>query len=107
MDPDKAFAVQMALEESVLAGTTAYIQCALLYTSSGGERRIRLVLSTLSAVLSPLHSAMNLEPSALRPHRFWIRIPLSIQCLRQPHLQLRRMVHHDPREAFDPPAARI
>lgn len=41
MDPDKAFAVQMSLEESVLTGSVAYVQCALLYTSSSGERRIR------------------------------------------------------------------
>ena len=41
MDPDKAFAVQMTLEESVLQEPVAYIQCALLYTSSNGERRIR------------------------------------------------------------------
>ena len=41
VDPDKAFAVQMTLEESVLQEPVAYIQCALLYTSSNGERRIR------------------------------------------------------------------
>ena len=41
MDPDKAFAIQIAHEESVLATQTAYVQCALLYTSSNGERRIR------------------------------------------------------------------
>ena len=41
VDPDKAFAVQIAHEESVVAGPVAYVQCALLYTSSNGERRIR------------------------------------------------------------------
>ena len=41
VDPDKAFAVQIAHEESVVAGPVAYMQCALLYTSSNGERRIR------------------------------------------------------------------
>lgn len=41
VDPDKAFAVQMAHEESVLNAPQAYMQCALLYTSSQGERRIR------------------------------------------------------------------
>ena len=43
VDPDKAFAVQIAHEESVVAGPVAYMQCALLYTSSNGERRIRCV----------------------------------------------------------------
>ncbi|KAK9811733.1 hypothetical protein WJX72_009241 [[Myrmecia] bisecta] len=42
VDPDKAFAVQIAHEESVLTSPTAYMQCALLYTSSTGERRIRV-----------------------------------------------------------------
>ncbi|KAK9861048.1 hypothetical protein WJX84_009471 [Apatococcus fuscideae] len=42
VDPDKAFAVQMAHEESVLNASQAYMQCALLYTSSQGERRIRV-----------------------------------------------------------------
>jgi len=41
-DPDKTFAVQLALEEAVLTGPAAYVQCALLYTNSDGERRIRV-----------------------------------------------------------------
>ena len=41
VDPDKAFAVQVAHEEGVLTTSAAYMQCALLYTSSSGERRIR------------------------------------------------------------------
>ena len=41
VDPDKAFAVQISHDESVVAGPVAYVQCALLYTSSSGERRIR------------------------------------------------------------------
>ena len=44
MDPDKAFAVQVAHEEGVLTTSAAYMQCALLYTSSSGERRIRCAL---------------------------------------------------------------
>ena len=43
MDPDKAFAVQIQHDESVVSTTKAYVQCALLYTSSFGERRIRCV----------------------------------------------------------------
>ena len=41
MDPDKAFAVQIKHEESVLTGNVAYMQCAVLFSSSNGERRIR------------------------------------------------------------------
>ena len=40
-DPDKSFAVQIAHEENLVSGPVAYVQCALLYTSSNGERRIR------------------------------------------------------------------
>lgn len=45
MDPDKAFAVQVVLEESVVASRVSYVQCALLYTNSNGERRIRCAAS--------------------------------------------------------------
>lgn len=41
VDPDKAFAVQIKHEESVLTGNIAYMQCAVLFSSSNGERRIR------------------------------------------------------------------
>jgi len=51
VDPDKAFAVQVAHEEGVLTTSAAYMQCALLYTSSNGERRIR------RARASPLRGA--------------------------------------------------
>ena len=44
IDPDKAFAVQIAHEENVVTSNVSYIQCALLYTSSSGERRIRSAL---------------------------------------------------------------
>lgn len=47
VDPDKAFAVQIAHEENVVTTNVAYMQCALLYTSSNGERRIRLALFEL------------------------------------------------------------
>lgn len=40
-DPDKTFAVQIAHEETMVSGPVGYVQCALLYTSSNGERRIR------------------------------------------------------------------
>ena len=48
VDPDKAFAVQIQHDESVVTGPVAYVQCALLYTSSNGERRIRRAISHLT-----------------------------------------------------------
>ncbi|KAK9154774.1 hypothetical protein Sjap_002254 [Stephania japonica] len=42
VDCDKAFAAQFALEETLLTTQTVYFQVALLYTSSSGERRIRV-----------------------------------------------------------------
>ena len=53
VDPDKAFAVQIKHEESVLTGSVAYMQCAVLFSSSNGERRIRYVsIARQIAVLS-------------------------------------------------------
>lgn len=42
-DPDKSFAVQISHEETMVQGPVAFVQCALLHTSSNGERRIRWV----------------------------------------------------------------
>eukprot|EP00899_Mesostigma_viride_P004661 jgi/Mesvir1/14196/Mv09651-RA.2 len=42
VDCDKAITVEFGYDEQLLASTTAYLQCALLYTSSSGERRIRV-----------------------------------------------------------------
>lgn len=41
-DSDKAFGVQIALEEQAVTASVAYMQTALLYTTSTGERRIRV-----------------------------------------------------------------
>ncbi|GLJ20808.1 hypothetical protein SUGI_0379320 [Cryptomeria japonica] len=42
VDCDKAFAMQLSLEDTLLTTQTVYFQVALLYTSSLGERRIRV-----------------------------------------------------------------
>ncbi|OVA19902.1 zinc finger protein [Macleaya cordata] len=42
VDCDKAFAMQLSLEDTLLTTQTVYFQVALLYTSSSGERRIRV-----------------------------------------------------------------
>eukprot|EP00252_Welwitschia_mirabilis_P006493 TRINITY_DN17387_c0_g1_i1.p1 TRINITY_DN17387_c0_g1~~TRINITY_DN17387_c0_g1_i1.p1 ORF type:complete len:1038 (+),score=215.63 TRINITY_DN17387_c0_g1_i1:303-3416(+) len=41
-DCDKAFAMQLVLEDTLLTTQTIFFQVALLYTSSSGERRIRV-----------------------------------------------------------------
>ncbi|MBA0687488.1 hypothetical protein Goari_015019, partial [Gossypium aridum] len=42
VDCDKAYAVQLSLEETLLTTQTVYLQAVLLYTASCGERRIRV-----------------------------------------------------------------
>ncbi|XP_022873898.1 protein transport protein Sec24-like At3g07100 [Olea europaea var. sylvestris] len=42
VDCDKAYAAQLSLEETLLTTQSVYFQVALLYTSSSGERRIRV-----------------------------------------------------------------
>ncbi|XP_017695952.2 protein transport protein Sec24-like At3g07100 [Phoenix dactylifera] len=42
VDCDKAFAMQLSLEDTLMTTQTVYFQVALLYTSSSGERRIRV-----------------------------------------------------------------
>eukprot|EP00250_Pteridium_aquilinum_P016949 c23383_g1_i2 orf=480-4016(-) len=54
VDCDKAFAMQLTLEETLLTSQTAYFQSALLYTSSNGERRIRV-----HTAAAPLASDLN------------------------------------------------
>ncbi|OIV91078.1 hypothetical protein TanjilG_17038 [Lupinus angustifolius] len=42
VDCDKAFAMQLSLDEALLTTQTMYFQVVLLYTASCGERRIRI-----------------------------------------------------------------
>ncbi|CAM6099065.1 unnamed protein product [Calypogeia fissa] len=42
VDVDKTFAMQLTLEDTLLTSPTVYFQVAVLYTSSSGERRIRV-----------------------------------------------------------------
>ncbi|KAG5514504.1 hypothetical protein RHGRI_035799 [Rhododendron griersonianum] len=50
VDCDKAFAIQMTLEETLLTMQTVYFQVALLFTSSSGERRIRVHTAAVPVV---------------------------------------------------------
>ncbi|GIL72053.1 hypothetical protein Vretimale_545 [Volvox reticuliferus] len=60
-DPDKAFAMEIAHEESVVQPGMAYVQCALLYTNSNGERRIRVHTMAVPVVseLSDLYNVTD------------------------------------------------
>lgn len=55
VDPDKTFAVQLGLEDSVVTSRMTYVQCALLYTNSNGERRIRVHTMALPVVTDLAH----------------------------------------------------
>ncbi|RZC77573.1 hypothetical protein C5167_001743 [Papaver somniferum] len=50
VDCDKAFTMQLALEETLLTAQTVYFQVALLYTTSSGERRIRVHTAAVPVV---------------------------------------------------------
>lgn len=50
VDCDKAFAMQLSLEETLLTTPTVYFQVALLYTASTGERRIRVHTAAVPVV---------------------------------------------------------
>ncbi|KAG0585748.1 hypothetical protein KC19_2G035200 [Ceratodon purpureus] len=61
VDCDKAFAMQLVLEDTLLSTQTVYFQVALLYTSSTGERRIRVHTMATPVVneLSELYRAAD------------------------------------------------
>ncbi|KAE8708353.1 Protein transport protein Sec24-like [Hibiscus syriacus] len=50
VDCDKAYAMQLSLEETLLTTQTVYFQVALLYTASCGERRIRVYTAAAPVV---------------------------------------------------------
>ncbi|XWS11313.1 hypothetical protein CRYUN_Cryun38cG0072800 [Craigia yunnanensis] len=50
VDCDKAYAMQLTLEETLLTTQTVYFQVALLYTASCGERRIRVHTAAVPVV---------------------------------------------------------
>lgn len=73
VDPDKAFAVSISHDETVVQGPVAYMQCALLYTSSTGERRIRWVAS----LQATLHSESSMCCMRARPENLSLRLLLA------------------------------
>lgn len=63
VDADKAFGIQLGLSDSVLGSQHVSIQCALLYTTSFGERRIRSLTQcyTVSSSLADLFRFADVE----------------------------------------------
>jgi protein transport protein SEC24 len=66
VSPDQSFAVQMSHEEGPLTGGVAYTQCALLFTTSRGERRIRVstLATPIVADLGEMYRAADGDASA-------------------------------------------
>ena len=63
VDCDKAISVDLRYEEKLADGQDAFVQCALLYTTTAGERRIRVHTMALpvSSVLGNVFRASDLE----------------------------------------------
>lgn len=68
---DDTLVAQLALEDSVVAGGQVYVQCAVLYTNSQSERRIRvhtLALPVVAGVYELLESSDSLACASAPPH---------------------------------------
>ena len=63
IDEDKSFAVEIAHEENALTAPTCCMQAALLYTTSSGERRIRVhtVQLPVTSGLNALYEAADID----------------------------------------------
>jgi len=63
VDADKAFGITLALEENALTSTHVAVQSALLYTTSEGERRIRVSTACVPVVASvaELHKLVDVD----------------------------------------------
>lgn len=66
VDEDKTFAVEIGHEENALTNPTCCMQAALLYTTSSGERRIRVHTIELQVTsgLNALHEAADVDACA-------------------------------------------
>jgi hypothetical protein len=63
VDCDKAISVDLRYEDKLTDGSEAYLQCALLYTTVSGQRRIRVhtLAVPVSSVLGNVFRACDLE----------------------------------------------
>ena len=66
VDSDKAYAVQFAFDESTLGDGPFCLQVALLYTTTGGERRIRVhtIASPVTKSLMDLYMSVDASATA-------------------------------------------
>lgn len=64
-DCDKAFCAELEYEEPQLAATQVHVQSALLYTSSNGERRIRVHNLNVPVTANPAEVYANADCEAL------------------------------------------
>eukprot|EP01018_Ginkgo_biloba_P004601 Gb_11357 [translate_table: standard] len=65
VDCDKAFGMQLSLEDTLLTTQTAYFQVALLYTCSSGERRIRVHTMAIPVVAELGEMYRNADAGAI------------------------------------------
>jgi hypothetical protein len=63
--PPQSFSVEITHEETLVTGQVAYLQAALLYTSSSGERRIRVHTLALPVVAGARRRAAPQHPRLL------------------------------------------
>ena len=63
VDEDKTFAVEISHEENALNATSACLQAALLYTTTCGERRIRVLTMEVpvTSAITSLYEAADVE----------------------------------------------
>ena len=66
IDEDKTFAIEIGHEENALSNPTCCMQAALLYTTSSGERRIRVhtIELPVTSGLSSLYEAADVDACA-------------------------------------------
>lgn len=64
-DADKAYVVEFNNDESAIPTPTATIQCALLYSNSDGERRLRIHTLSVPVYQDHVDLFVSINPSAL------------------------------------------
>jgi protein transport protein SEC24 len=64
-DCDKAFCAELEYEEAQLASTQVHVQSALLYTTSNGERRIRVHNINIPVTANPAEVYASADSEAL------------------------------------------
>ena len=83
VDEDKSFAVEIGHEENAVASSACCLQAALLYTTSGGERRIRVhsMQVPITNALTTLFEAADVDACANLMGRIAIEAALNTRLL--------------------------